>query len=239
MPVKNDKNNEKNSSPLEDYDPWKIESMARVYDRIAANFSTKRQRPWKEVTVFLSDLQKNEIVLDLGCGNGRHSKIITKKNAQAICLDLSFNLLKVARNYLSTSNEKQISLVNAEGQLLPFNDESFDRIILIAVIHHLSTKEARFELVKEATRVLKQDGMLFLSCWLKTHPRFKKDDLRPQIEAGKKNVLVPWVLPNGKKIKRYYYLFNPQEFISLIEKTNLQIITQEIAYHNLYLTVQK
>jgi len=49
-------------------------------------------------------------------------------------MDMSKALLKIAKNH------KGVDGVRANCLKIPFKDESFDAIICIAVLHHLSTK---------------------------------------------------------------------------------------------------
>ena len=46
---------------------------------------------------------------------------------------------------------------------LPFNDNSFEYIICIAVIHHLSTYKRKLKALKEIQRLLKSDGKALIS----------------------------------------------------------------------------
>ncbi len=105
--------------------------ISKVYDQIAESFDTKRKRPWEEVCEFIETIDESNLALDLGCGNGRHSRLLLEKNIDTVSMDVSFNILKTAlENELSSVTQLLAGVINADVNDLPFKDESFDRIIL-------------------------------------------------------------------------------------------------------------
>ena len=220
---------------------WQSRDIAEVYNEIAESFNQKRSRPWCEVVQFIKDLSPSEqLVLDLGCGNGRHSLAFMERGFNIIGTDISFKVLEIAKTKAGKiTAQKNASFINADGTNLPFRKNAFYSIIAIAVIHHLKTKAKRKQLLLEIFDKLDKNGLAFISCWLRTHPRFEKKDLRKEILEGKKEVLVPWVLSGREKIFRYYYLFDPQELKQLCEEVGFQIEKYEIVNHNLFLTLRK
>ena len=214
--------------------------ISKVYDTIAESFDSTRKYPWKDVEEFIDKIKINELVLDLGCGNGRHTKLIFEKGASAIGVDLSFKILLIALNRTLRIFHNAIpGLINADSVLLPFKENSFDKVIMIAVFHHLDSPEKRVSALDEIINILKKNGQLLISCWLKTHPRFEKEDLAPLITQNQQDIMVPWTLPNGEKIKRYYYLFEPKELEELILASGLIIRSKRITNHNLFIIAQK
>ena len=214
--------------------------ISKVYDTIAESFDSTRKYPWKEVEEFIEEIKPNEFILDLGCGNGRHTKLILEKDASTIGVDLSFTILHIAlTKTLESCHKMLLGLINADTNFLPFKENSFDKMIMIAVIHHLDSQEKRISALNEIRRTMKRGGLLLISCWLKTHPRFLKDDLAPLIAQNKQDIMVPWTLPNGEKIKRYYYLFEPKEIEELILSSGLIIQSKQITNHNLFIIAQK
>lgn len=215
-------------------------SIPEVYDLIAESFDSKRRHPWKEVIKFIKQLPVSSRILDLGCGNARHTRVLLERNFEAIGLDVSYRILQTAKeNELSLVKNKLTSLINSDARVLPFKNKVFDGIIMIAVIHHFDSIEDRMEILREIKRILTENGTCLISTWLKTHPRFQKEDLYQLVKSGEKDIFVPWTLPNGKKINRYYYLFEKEEFEALILQLGFKIINSEISNHNLFLSVKK
>jgi tRNA (uracil-5-)-methyltransferase TRM9 len=214
-------------------------SLAKVYDVIAESFDSTRKYPWKEVSEFIEKILSSDFVLDLGSGNGRHTKLLTQQSRGTIGMDISFNILKLSLMKELDGITRDINLVNSDAVKLPFKDNVFDKLISIAVIHHLDTEENRCCVFSEIFRILKKDGLAQISCWLKSHPRFLKDDLRDKVQAGEKEIIVPWTLKNGEKISRYYYLFEINEIEELAKNAGFSIIESKESNHNLFLTIKK
>src|SRR5205807_4771704 len=76
------------------------------------------------IELIVSNLPRREIhsVLDLGCGTGRHTKVLFER-WWTVGLDLSMALLKVARK-----ESPDAPYVRADMRELPFADESFDLV---------------------------------------------------------------------------------------------------------------
>lgn len=66
-----------------------------VYDRIAPHFSHTRYKPWPKIEKFLNqELKDGDIVLDIGCGNGKYMGV--NPNLLMIGTDRSMGLIKTA-----------------------------------------------------------------------------------------------------------------------------------------------
>ena len=215
-------------------------SIPEVYDLIAESFDSKRRHPWKEVIQFIKQLPTTSRILDLGCGNARHTRVMLERNFEVIGLDISYRILQTAKeNELSSVKDKLTSLINSDARVLPFRNEVFDHVIMIAVIHHFESIDDRVKILQEIKRILTENGTCLISTWLKTHPRFQKEDLSELVKSGKQDILVPWTLANGKKINRYYYLFEKEELEELVLQLGFKILNSEISNHNLFLSVKK
>src|SRR5262245_16424573 len=100
-------------------------------------------------------------ILDLGCGHGMAAVVLARSGARVTALDLSFGSI-AATGRRGWANGVAISFVQAEGERLPFADESFDRIWGNAILHHLDLRKA----VPELRRILRQGGRaVFCEPW--------------------------------------------------------------------------
>lgn len=98
----------------------------------------------------------NKKILDLGSGEGGTSVVMSEKNS---VLSLDINLIRLQRQ-IQNFREINFSQINADARTLPFTDSFFDLIILQDVIEHLSEINL---FINELKRVLKTDGMIYLS----------------------------------------------------------------------------
>lgn len=214
-------------------------TIPEVYDIIAESFDYKRSQPWKEVMQFIEQFPSSSRILDLGCGSARHTKFMLEKNYNVIGLDVSFRILQVANEKrLSLLKNKLTSLVNGDATNLPFKTNSFDNIIMIAVFHHFKSLDDRIAILREIKRILSKGGSCLITTWSKSHPRFEKEDLCEIVRSGKKDILVPWTLPNGRKVSRYYYLFEKEELEELVLTAGFKIESSEDSKRNIFLTIK-
>ena len=76
----------------------------------------------------------------------------TRLDCKYVGLDFCENLLKQAKV------QDNCSYIVGNCINLPFESNTFNYIMSIAVIHHLSTEERRLKALNELTRVLKKNG---------------------------------------------------------------------------------
>lgn len=111
--------------------------------------------------------EENELVLDMGCGEGKHTVELARRNMVVISVDLSHIQLLLAREMAEEQfPEATILFVQANAEELPFAKDSFRIIFGKAIIHHLDEKLA----VAEVKRLLKPAGRATFSEPLAHHP---------------------------------------------------------------------
>ncbi|MDD0852507.1 class I SAM-dependent methyltransferase [Halobacteriovorax sp. GB3] len=110
----------------------------------------------KEITPLLN---KEDKVLDFGCGPGTFTFLASKHCKEIKAVDISSGFIKEAKHFQSELEIDNIDFSLVEPNVLPFEDESFDAVLLMDVIHHLEDIEAG---LKEVLRVLKKDGKILV-----------------------------------------------------------------------------
>ena len=94
-------------------------------------------------------------ILDMGAGYGTTSTFLQNKGYNVIAIDLDSESIEIAKKLNPSINYKKL---NAEE--LPFEDASFDTLVLRDALHHF-VGEADFDKVKkEMYRVLRNDGRI-------------------------------------------------------------------------------
>lgn len=97
-------------------------------------------------------------VLDVGCGNGYVLSRYAQAGAEVYGVDLTATAIQLCRQrfeYMGLSG----TFIEANAEALPFEDNSFDCVSSMGVLHH-TPNTARA--VKEVWRVLKPGGRLIL-----------------------------------------------------------------------------
>ncbi|HEY9810889.1 MAG TPA: class I SAM-dependent methyltransferase [Halomicronema sp.] len=157
-------------------------------------------------------------ILDAGTGTARIPIFIAQMRPhwQLTCIDLSQNMLKVAKENIKQANlESQINLQLVDAKKMPYPDAHFDLIISNSIIHHLHDPLPFFYEIK---RVLKPNGGIFI-----------RDLLRPaspQIVDTLVNQYTNNCNTHQKQLFRdsLHAAFTLPEIHLMIEKTQLQPI---------------
>lgn len=149
-------------------------------------------------------LESGDLVLDLGCGEGRHViSAYVAADVHSVGVDLSLQDLETTREKFSDfaepgNDRKSFGLSCASALELPFADDTFNKVICSEVLEHIPDYAAA---LREIQRVLKPGGLFCASvprrwpekiCWALSpeyyqvpggHLRiFRSDELRGEIE---------------------------------------------------------
>lgn len=222
-----------------------LKKTIQDYNLIADEFSSKRQEPWPELEFLFDDyLVSGEKVLDLGCGNGRFFELCQDKKADYTGVDPSEKLIAIAKKKYPDGN-----FLAADALRLPFADNYFDKIYSIAVLHHIPSKELRLQFLKEAKRVLKQQGLFIFTAWKFSQSKMRLLLLKftilklfrlSKLDFG--DVLDPW----GKTgVKRFYHWYSEKELITLAREAGFEIKKSGLINNekgnrrNIYLVAEK
>lgn len=109
--------------------------------------------------LFASKFVENRKVLDLGCGEGYGSKILSQQALQIAGIDIDAATIQSAQ---SKYGNQKIDFKVASATQLDFPDQSFDTVVCFELIEHLSATDQNLCL-NEIKRVLKKDGQLIIS----------------------------------------------------------------------------
>ena len=125
----------------------------------------------RRVKMLSNHLRLGMSVLELGCGSGYFSRELAHSGANIVAVDVSPELLAIARADPSMRNVRY-EIQNACA--MSYSDAQFDSVVGSSVLHHLQINDALCEIY----RVLKVGGTIYF-----TEPNM----LNPQI-AIQKNV---------------------------------------------------
>ncbi len=106
---------------------------------------------------FAKPFIKEKIVLDVACGTGYGTHILSQVAKDISWLDVDPQTVKVAKEKYHAPN---LHYFLGDGKKLPFEDNQFDTVISFETIEHIVEYE---QFLKEIKRVLKGDGTLIIS----------------------------------------------------------------------------
>ncbi|MDR0229144.1 MAG: class I SAM-dependent methyltransferase [Flavobacteriaceae bacterium] len=98
-------------------------------------------------------------ILDIGGGTGKYSEWLAKKGHKVHMIDPVSKHIKIAHNRASKLKNK-FSVHIGESRKLEFSNNYADLIILHGPLYHLQEKEDRELSIREAKRVLKNNGII-------------------------------------------------------------------------------
>ena len=211
-------------------------SIRETYDRIASSYAASRTRPWPEVLEFVATLPPRSAILDVGCGHGRHAKPAARAGHRVIGVDLCRPLLAIGNDASAKAMTARIDWVMGDATSLPIRASAFDAALCVAVLHHLPSRADRVAALAEVRRVLRPSGRAFISVWAKDNP-YLRDVLGLRLEED--DVEVPWHLPDGTAVPRFYHLFFEGELERLIIESRLHAESFFRASGNLFAVTKR
>lgn len=121
-----------------------------------------RELSIKRYLVQQAQIGSGNRVLDLGSGTGTLALLAHRMHpdAELIGIDADPDILAIARAKAGREGA-QIRFDQGMAFALPYNSESFDRVVSSLVFHHLTTRDKERSLA-EVRRVLKPGGLLLI-----------------------------------------------------------------------------
>jgi len=140
--------------------------IASQYNIISKVFDNSRVRIWNNVKQFLLDNRdaadataKTNTLLDCGCGNGKNMIYAQSLGYHSEGFDISNNLLDICKNKGLNVYYQDVLNLNIT--------KKYNKIISIAVLHHLQTFEEQVAAIKILCDCLDNNGKLLVSFWSK------------------------------------------------------------------------
>ena len=112
---------------------------------------------------------KGKKVLEIGCGMGSHSGLISQYASELTSIDLTQTAVETTNKRFALFNIKNATAYQVDAEELPFEGGSFDFVWSWGVIHHSANTDV---IVDQIHRVLKDDGKAFLMVYNKNSTRY-------------------------------------------------------------------
>lgn len=181
------------------------------------------------------DLKNNHVVLELGCGSGILGNEIIPKCEKYVGIDLSFKMMRFFKNGI---NIKNIDLIRATIDKIPFQNNIFDLIIMNGVTMYIPNNSFLIQLIDEIKRVSKKNTTIFIGenitpeglkwefTWFQNLSSFLKQFAKHYIS------LRVWLMKKNKSLsgkwKNIYNTIHP-EFLNEQFGSNYEIIQSSAA----------
>ena len=139
-----------------------FESVAFRYDLMNDLMSFGLHRVWKHTFALLAQLREGQRVLDLAGGTGDLTRLVRSKvgpEGQVVLYDFSSGMLAQGRDRLLDEGLMDIPVVQGNAVALPFESESFDRVLVGFGLRNFTNPSA---CLKEMYRVLRPGGLAFV-----------------------------------------------------------------------------
>jgi len=160
----------------------------------------------QRLKIMASLVDKNQKILDLGCGTGKFFKLFNKKNSQIEGLDISKKAADIGQKH-----GLKITVSDLHS-ILPYKKNTFDTITAGEIIEHIYDTDF---FLKEIKRILKPNGYLVLST-----PNIATLGRRLMLMFGI-NPLIETSLSQGSGHIRY---FTKKSLEELLKKHQFKII---------------
>lgn len=217
--------------------------VKEFYNNNFKKYIKLRNHYWSEARRFFNFIDKyveeNNIIeptfLDLGCGHGKYFYLT--KSYKSYGIDISDNLISYAK-----STHPNVNLVIGNIIDLPYLSNTFNFIISVSTIHHLSDSDQEL-MIKEMIRVLKPYGHAFVSGVFNINYETKIIDNSILIPTPPENkYIIEEKIFNSQK--NYYNLINlerlNQLFSPYVDKNIVEIIsTKQMENSNIIIIKKK
>ena len=178
----------------------------QAYNQTAKEYAekTKHLDMAHEREIFLRNMRPKGYVLDIGCGWGKDAKIFTDLGYNVTGIDISENLLTIARKTSPTSQ-----FVQVDFRQIPFLEQSFDGLWASASLLHAETKSEVAELLAEWNRIFRTGGKAYIV----VKQGVDEEDMEDKRYQG---------------VVKHYCYFQEEEIKDLVRKAGFKKVVTEL-----------
>jgi SAM-dependent methyltransferase len=129
-----------------------------------AEIADQNETP-SQIQFLKKHIKKDDIILDSACGTGRHLIALNKLGYKVVGIDVSSNLLRIAKNRYHSAQ-----LVRGDVKFLPFKVAGFSAVISMDTsFGYLNSEEEDQQSLTEIARVLSYGGFIVIDVFNPEH----------------------------------------------------------------------
>lgn len=185
----------------------KSNSVITVFDNIATEYVEYFGEDWEfidEIKNFAAQFNKDSTILDLGCGSGYITNYLCNSNLNAIGIDFSEEMIKIAKTKYPKLKFLLANFIDIENY---FEENSIDGLIAIYSLYFIP-KEQFEDVLKSLSKIVKNNGhFLFVT----------------QIGNGEDLITTPLMDENNINDKLYVNYYMKEELETILNKNNFSI----------------
>lgn len=185
----------------------------KTYDAIARFFApllTCENASPEEIALldfFLSLLDKDAIIADLGCGAGKHGRYCASKGFYVCGFDISKKMIEKAEEYNRKDNYTAMEVLQVADMCDFESKHKFDAVISAYSLIHSTSEQAKV-MLENLKRHLKPHAHIFATVYRGTRAEICREELAPDHTI-------------------YFRDYMENEFVSLIRECGYRILQSE------------
>lgn len=134
--------------------------LLRLFPNVYLTFTPFKIYEFRELVKDVT-ISKDDVVLDIGCGNGIQTLLLGERCRKVIGIDVSAKAIATAQRIAAPLRRRIHSEFRCvRTETAGFRAEEFDKIFSFCVIEHIENHE---EVLQECYRILKMNGEIILS----------------------------------------------------------------------------
>ena len=133
----------------------------------------------------------DDVVADLGCGEGSLSLMLSRFVKQITCIDQSQKMLNlVYERAKEIKTEKKFTLIKGDLEIIDLEKNKFDSIFLSQSLHHVSDPQ---KVISKASKSLKDNGKMIILDLLKHDHEWTREQWADQWLGFMPEELTQWL----------------------------------------------
>ncbi len=174
----------------------------------------------------LGELAQNlneKLVLEAGCGAGRFTEVLLKKNATLVSVDLSSAVEVNQENFPQSAKH---SVIQADINDLPFENSTFDVVVCLGVIQHTPDSD---KTIGDLFDLVKPGGSLVIDHYTYTKSNYFR--IAPLYRSFLKTKSAAYTIAYTKKLVDHYLPWHKRFAKSRLLSILLNRISPVISYY--------